>query len=343
MGDIPVAAKHTVGIVGCGDFLRWMADDLQKSKKIAVTSLFDLNPKSAARYAEKLGGTAVKSVNEIIENPAIDIVCLFVPPWVRKDLVVRAARAGKHILTTKPLAPTSADCTAMVRAVERADVRCGVIYRRTGNSAIELYKQIFERGSIGKLALYKQDWLHHYPEWNTWALDPKKNGGPFMDAMIHNLNIARYLMGRPAVRATFFADNHAHKLPCYDTEGLKIDFQHSGAAHLFITWAADLAVFNTDGNNREHIDKIYMVTDKGWYLTEGWTDAGFTVTASRAGVKRQWVAKPLPQTLFDAFAAAVATGKPLRRDIPSIQEAAEDIAITTRTAAKPGQIITLKA
>ena len=37
------------------------------------------------------------------------------------------------------------------------------------------------------------------------------------------------------------------------------------------------------------------------------------------------------------LARSEATGKPLRRDIPSIQEAAEDIAITTRTAAKPGQ------
>lgn len=87
----------------------------------------------------------------------------------------------------------------MTEAVEQAGVRCGVIYRRTNNPVIEAYKEIFSGGEFGKLALYKQDWLHHYPTWNRWATAPQKNGGPFMDAMLHNLNAARYLMGRRVV------------------------------------------------------------------------------------------------------------------------------------------------
>lgn len=321
-------AKLQMAILGCGDFLRWMTPDVKKSKRIAVKYLYDPDQARAQHYAEELGGSPVSDADVIFDDPAVSIVCLFVPPWARREMTLRAARAGKHILTTKPLAPSVADCKAIVEAVKKAKVQCGVMYRRTGNTAIELYKRIFKSGGVGRLALYKQDWLHHYPQWNTWATDPAKNGGPFMDAMIHNMNIARYLMGRPATAATFFADSHSHpELKCRDTEFMKLDFGKDASAHLFITWAADLEVMDKKGNNREHIDIIYMVTDKGWRLTEGWEDGKFTVTASRGGKKKKFVAKDLADTPFDAFARTVATGAPLRSDIVSVTEAAEDIAI----------------
>jgi predicted dehydrogenase len=319
---------YNLGILGCGDFLRWMQPGLEASRRVAVTALFDLDPARAAHYAAELGGAVAESDADILDDPEIDIVGLFVPPWARRDLLLRAVRAGKHVLTTKPLAPTVDACAAMVTAVEEGPARCGVIYGRTGNAGTEALKRVFASGEIGRLALYKQDWLHHYPQWNQWALDPERNGGPFMDAMIHNLNAARYLMGRPATHCTYFSDNHAHPdLACNDTELMKLDFAGGGAAHLFITWAADLAVYSTEGNDREHIDLFYMITDQGWRVTTAWEEAGFTITASKEGETRQWVADPLPDTVFDRFADVVARAAPLPPDIVDIRMAAEDIVL----------------
>ena len=209
------------------------------------------------------------------------------------------------------------------------------MYMRTGGAQFETLKRVFDSGQIGRLALYKQDWIHHYPQWNDWALDPEKNGGPFMDAMIHNLNIARYLMGRPATAATFFGDSHAHDLPCNDTEFLKLDFQSRGSAHLFITWAADLRVDSTEGNYREHIDLWYMVTDQGWRVTFGKDDNGEAAwVASREGGTQCFPIEPIAGgTAFDRFAECVRTGRPLPSDIPGIAEAAEDIRIIRQAMA----------
>ena len=71
-----------------------------------------------------------------------------------------------------------------------------------------------------------------------------------MDAMLHNLNAARYLMGRRVVGRAFFSDDHTHSLACDDTV-FKVDFLSRASAHLFITWAAELAVYDsakTTGN-----------------------------------------------------------------------------------------------
>lgn len=319
-----MSMKYKIGILGCGDFLRWMSNDILSSGQVAVKALFDPDTARAEKYASLLGGSAVKTADEIFNDPEISIVCLFVPPWIRKDMVLKAAAAGKHILATKPLGSNAEDCAEMVKAVGDK-VKCGIIYRRTGNAMVETLKGIFDSGVIGKLAVYKQDWLHHYPEWNQWATDPKKNGGPFMDAMIHNLNIARYLMGSPVTACTYFSDNYAHALMCNDTEFMKLDFAVNGSAHLFITWAADLAVYSKDGNDREHIDIFYMITDQGWRVTEGAVDCKPSIIASRDGQTRHWEIKAPAGTQFDRFAASLAQGSALPSDIPDILEAYEDI------------------
>ena len=310
-----------LGVLGCGDFLRWMSDELRGSSRAQIKSLYDPELARAQKFAQELGGEAVATDDEIFNDPEIDAVLLFVPPWIRRGLIERAIATGKHILTTKPLAATVEDAAAIVRAIESSAIHCGVIYRRTGDATFETLRDIFDSGEVGNLALFKQDWLHHYPTWNAWATDPARNGGPFMDAMIHNQNIARYLMNRPATAVTYFSDNHAQSLKCRDTEFMKLDFENNGSAHLFITWAADLEVMSNDSNDREHIDINYLITDAGWHLT---VKHG-TVTASKDGQKKQWPLKKLSQTRFDAFAETVFDGVPLRRDTPSVREAYEDI------------------
>jgi predicted dehydrogenase len=326
-----------MAIMGCGDYLRWQAGDIKATKNLKVKYLFDPRREQAEKYAAELGGQVVDKDDVTFSDPEIELVALFVPPWIRRGLVERAAAAGKNIFTTKPLASTVEDCEAMVKAVNKAGVLCGLGYNRTANPLVETYKKIFADPEIGRLALYKQDWLHHYPEWNTWALDPAKNGGPFMDAMIHNQNVARYLMGRPMKAVTYFSDKHAHpELKCGDTEFMKLDFTDNGSAHLFITWAADLQVFSKAGNDREHIDIGYMVSEKGWRLTHAWADGGQVITASREGKTREWKVEKLAQNAYEQFVAAMSNGTPLPADIPGIQEALEDIQLVRMAEKQQG-------
>lgn|GEM_PF-376183 len=330
---------HKLGILGCGDYLKkWQAPEIKASSRVQVKSLFDPERSRAEKYAIELGGSVAESAESILKDPDVDIVCLFVPPGIRKNMLVTAAAAGKHIITTKPLGSNVRDCAAMVNAVQTVGVKCGVGYWRTGNPTLELYKDIFDSGEIGQLALYKHDWIHHYPEWNTWATDPKKNGGPFMDAMIHTLNLARYLMPGKITNVTFFSDNHAQtELKCNDTEFMKADFERGGAAHLFITWAADLAVYDKNGNERELLDINYMITDQRWRVTGKMEDAGFTVTASRDGKEKKWVAQPMAVSTYDSFAEAIETDRTLPRDLPDIVEAYEDIKIMRDAEKSQGQ------
>lgn len=341
-GRQSVKQTMTIGIIGCGDFLRVEEPSLRASSRVKPSVLYDTDPSRAKAWAGKLGCRVAASAEEIIGGSDVDIVGVFVPPFARRDLLIRAARAGKHIMTTKPLAPNVQDCLDMVKAVEDSGVACSVLYRRSADPLTETLKGVFESGEIGTLTLYKQDSVHHFPQWNTWALDPAKNGGPFMDAVIHNLSAARYLMGRPTTSATMFSDNHAQALTCNDTEYLKLDFERAGAAHLFVTWAADLAVHSTEANFRDVIEWRAMITDQRWYVAEGTgADAGY-VTATRSGEKKRWPLKKAGATPYDSLAAAVEDRKPLPRSSVTIRQAYEDIRIIREALARKGERVGLK-
>ncbi len=327
---------YKLGILGCGDFLRWQEGAINKSANVEVKSLFDPDTSRAAKFAERIGGIPVDSEDAVFCDPGIDIVCIFVPPWLRKAMMKKAVDNGKHIISTKPLAPSEEDAGEIIGIVGDK-VRCGLIYCRTGNASGETAKKIFASGEIGKMALYKQDWLHHYPAWNDWALDPEKNGGPFMDAMIHNLNIARYLADSDVSSATLFSDNLAHgDLRCSDTDFMKVDFTGNATAYLFITWAADLAVYSIEGNDREHIDIMYMISDHGWRITEENRDGKNALVASKDGQEKVFPVESNAAPVYQRFVEAIENEADIPSDMASVQEAAEDIDIISKTSRRPG-------
>jgi predicted dehydrogenase len=319
-----------IAIFGCGDFLRWQSDSLKTSQHVKVASVYDPDAARAQKFADSLGARVVTDPDAIFADPSIDIVALFVPPWVRKGLFLKAAAAGKHVIATKPFGSTAAECQEMTDAAA-GRIKAGIIYGRTGDAFVEAAKDLFASERLGKLALYKQDWIHAYPQWNSWATDPEKNGGPFMDAMIHNLNAACYLMDRPIETTAFFSDRLAHPtMKCADTESMVVHFTGGGLANLFITWAADLATHSREGNDREHIDLFYLITDKGWRLTKEWRPEGLVIVASREGKEEVIPCPAITETIYDAFAAHV-DGAPFPRVFANLPDATRDIALVRRS------------
>ncbi len=328
---------YYAGLIGCGDYLRWFIDAFNDSKRLRVKATFDLDAKKSEYRAKQLHAATIKTSDEIFEDPDISVVMIFTPPWVREELFEKAVKSNKQIITTKPLANNYQSAKKLAEIID-GKVQCAVHYGRTGDAATETLKRIFDSGEIGKLALYKEDWLHHYPTWNDWALDPEKNGGPFMDAMVHNLNKARYLMDGNPVALTFFSDNHAQQLKCNDTEFMKIDFEGNTSAHLFITWAADLEVYDRSANDREHYGIVHFITDQGWYVKEEERQDGMYIRAHKEDQVKSWKVEPLPTTIFDQFIVEWENNETVQ---PSIVMALEDIRLMELAMKNPNANISL--
>lgn len=321
---------YRAGLLGAGDFTRIQSPVLQRSHRLRVECVYDPNPEAARVAADRLGARVASSSEAIFGDAEIDVALVFTPPFVRRELVEKAVAAGKKVITTKPLAPTVDEARAIADATK--DGRCLVIYKRTGNPQVRSLKKLLDSGEVGGLALYRHDWIHHFPYWAPWALDPKKNGGPLVDAMIHNLNTARFLAGRDVVAFGYHGYRLTQSFAIPDTELLVVDFEGGATAHLFITWAADLAIYDAKANDRERIDVNYVVTTKGWLVRFETREGRPMLGATKDGRVRLYPVEAPSLTLYDQWAEDIEAGRPVET---SAQEACRDIELALQATATP--------
>jgi predicted dehydrogenase len=324
---------YRAGLLGCGDFTRIQTPGLVRSERVRVTRVFDPNPDAARAAAERLGAPVADSAESIIEDAAIDIVLIFTPPFTRRELVEKAVAAGKLIITTKPLASNLEDAQAIAAATR--DGRCLVIYKRTGDPQVQSLKKLLVSGEVGELVLYRHDWIHHYPYWAPWALDPKKNGGPLVDAVIHNLNTARHLAGREVVGFGYHGYRLTQDFPIPDTELLVLDFEGGATAHLFITWAADLAIYDRKANDRERVNINYLVTSERYLVRFETRETRPMIAATRDGEVRLYPVEAPPLTIFDRYVADIEALRPVET---GAQEAYRDLELALLATAHPTSV-----
>ena len=321
---------YRAGLLGAGDFARIQSPLLLRSARIRVASVHDPNADAARVTADRLGARVVDSPDLIFAHPDIDVALVYTPPFTRLELVRKAVAAGKEVITTKPLAPTLAEAQAIADLTRNG--RCLVIYKRTGSPQVRTLKKVLDSGEVGALALYKHDWIHHFPYWAPWAIDPKKNGGPLVDALIHNLNTARFLAGREVVAFGYHGHRLTQDFAIPDTELLVLDFEGGAIAHLSITWAADLAIYDVKANDRERIDVNFVVTKDRWLLRFETRDGRPMVNATRDGQIRLYPVVAPPLNLYDQWAEDIEAGRPVET---SAQEALRDLQLALHATAHP--------
>ena len=161
-----------------------------------LAALVTDDPKKARRLSREYDvpiTTDYDGYDRLLESGAIDAVYVALPNSLHRDFTVRACRAGVHVLCEKPLATTSEDCLAMIRAAERADVRLMTAYRlhfeHANLRAVELVKE----GRIGEPRFFSAVFSMNVTDRDNIRLRAETGGGTLYDLGIYCLNAARSL------------------------------------------------------------------------------------------------------------------------------------------------------
>ena len=119
------------------------------------------------------------------------MVYIVLPNGMHAEYTIRAAKAGKHVFSEKPMANTSAECQQMIDACKAANKLLGVGYRMQYEPHLLEVKQLIQAGEIGKVKDVQSEFGFDIPP-NVWRLDKKlAGGGPLMDVGIYCLNSTR--------------------------------------------------------------------------------------------------------------------------------------------------------
>jgi predicted dehydrogenase len=191
-----MAAKLTVGIVGCGNIAPRYATWCPRYDTIDLTACADLDPSRAEALAAEFGLTAM-SVDDMLASPEIDIVVNLTPPAAHAGVSLAVIAAGKHVYSEKPLALTVADGERILDAAERAGVRVGCAPDTFLGGGLQTCRGLIDAGAIGRPVAAATFMARPGPE--SWHPNPhffyRRGAGPLYDVGPYYLTALVHLLG----------------------------------------------------------------------------------------------------------------------------------------------------
>ncbi len=180
-----------VGLLGAGRIGRVHAQAITSHSESKLCAVSDAMAEAATQLAEA-HGAQVQSSDEIIDNPDIDAVLIATPTDTHSDLIEAATQAGKAVLCEKPVdldLQRALDCQTVV-AGRKPPVMIG--FNRRFDPNFSAMKAAADAGEIGKAELLSITSFDPAPPPVSYI---KVSGGLFRDMMIHDFDMANYLMG----------------------------------------------------------------------------------------------------------------------------------------------------
>ncbi len=166
-----------VGLVGAGFIGQVHAEAFSLSALAPVRAVASRSPEHAAAFAARWGIPAWHDdYSELVTRPDVDLVSVAAPNWLHRDIVIAAARAGKHVVCEKPLARTLQEADEMIAAWAAAGVK--LMYAEDICFAPKYVraKELADEGALGEVYLVRQSEQHFGPHWD-WFWDPELAGG----------------------------------------------------------------------------------------------------------------------------------------------------------------------
>jgi len=187
------------GIVGAGLIAPFHLNAIRDSRGGDVIGIFDISRERAAQVAAKFGVRAFASLEEMLGDKRVQVVCVATPNHLHRDPVVQAARAGRHVLTEKPPAMSLAETDEMIEACTRAGVRFGCFVQCRVRKAVQAMKSAVESGRFGKL-LHADAYMKWYrpQEYYTsdgWRSQRGSGSGVTVAQGFHYIDLLQYLAG----------------------------------------------------------------------------------------------------------------------------------------------------
>ncbi len=186
--------KHNVGVIGAGRIGKLHAENLIKSVPNArVTAIADPFCENIKDWAADLGIEKVYAdYHDILADETIDSVLICSPTNTHSTITIEAANAGKHIFCEKPIDYDLGKIQDALDAVEKAGVTFQVGFNRRFDHNFRAVRDLVEDGKVGDVHIVKVTSRDPAPPSIDYV---KVSGGLFLDMMIHDFDMMRYLSG----------------------------------------------------------------------------------------------------------------------------------------------------
>ncbi|MFD0717443.1 inositol 2-dehydrogenase [Paenibacillus sp. GCM10027626] len=188
-----MGAQVRIGMIGAGRIGKIHTDNLLACPGAEVVAISDPCADAALEEWGAVRNIAVLPDSDaIMANPGIDAVFICSPTNTHVPLIKQAALVGKHIFCEKPVSLDLARTAAAVEAAHTAGVKLQIGFNRRFDHNFKRIRELVQDGTIGSLHMVKITSRDPSPPSPDYI---RLSGGIFIDMMIHDFDMARYIAG----------------------------------------------------------------------------------------------------------------------------------------------------
>ena len=173
-----------------------------------LVAIVDIDRDRARQSADEVGVEKYyTSLDEVLEKETIDAVCIGSLTFTHREIVEKAAGAGKHVFSEKPLAQSLEEAQKIKAVIERTGVKFQIGFMRRYDPAIRKAYQMIQDRMIGDLVVIKSTGRGPgLPP--AWIWDRSKSGGMLAEVSAHDIDSVLWFAGKKPERIYMEAGNY---------------------------------------------------------------------------------------------------------------------------------------
>jgi len=225
-----------VGVIGAGAISQRAHIPAFKKLGVEVIAIADVDEKKARSCAKKFGIPHYFASSRELLKEDLDLVSVCTPNKTHAEISIESARAGKHILVEKPMATSTKDADAIIRACEENGVKvCPILNWRYVRCVMQARQRIKD-GRIGAIVsghAIGHDFLPMAWSHGTWFYE---KWGLLEDIGTHIIDIVNLLVQSQLVSATTKALDFTHNMPCHSHIQSLLSYSNDAIVDLDLSW-----------------------------------------------------------------------------------------------------------
>ncbi|CCH56919.1 oxidoreductase domain protein [Fibrisoma limi BUZ 3] len=254
--------KLGIALVGLGSYsTHRLAPALQQTQYCRLAGVVTGTPSKATEWMQKYNIPKenvydYKTFDRIADNKDIDVVYVVLPNSMHAEYVIRAAKAGKHVICEKPMAIMPKECQDMIDACKKANRQLAVGYRLHYEPFTKEVMRLGQEKVFGPVKFMESSDAFRIGDPTQWRMKKAMaGGGPLMDVGIYAVQGARYVTGEEpiSVTAQFSPKTEPEKFKEVE-ETLFWQFQFPSGA-----------VCNSTTSYTAGVERLYASCQNGWF------------------------------------------------------------------------------
>ena len=282
-------ARRQVGfaVLGCGMIGEFHAQSIRQVPGARLVAVADSDSTRAQTIATQHGCKWYDSLEELLADPAVEVVNICTPTGLHAEQGMAVAQAGRHVLIEKPLDRSLAKVNRLISTCHRQGVKLGCIFQYRFTEGPRRIKQAVEHGDFGRLISGSAEVMwnrsQEYYNSSSWRGTLALDGGCLWNQAVHYIDLLCWIMGRPKKVLAAHLATTVREIEAEDVGFAQLLFRSGAVGSIRATTAvapglpARLEICGTHGCatlTNGVITHFATTGDKGARTPEGHVDSG---------------------------------------------------------------------